>query len=610
MPYNINRYNGTTLVVVEDGTVDNTLDIKLIGRNYAGYGEVQNENMVHLLENFAGTSEPPRKVAGQIWYDSGSRKLKFFDGTRFRTTGGAEIENREPSGLTVGDFWFNSDSNQLYAWSGSGFTLIGPQAVENAGTTELKSEKVLSSDGVEYAVVKAIVNNKTVFIISSAEFTLANDSLIGFTKIKKGITLVDTAITSVSDPNYGVTTTDFSFWGTASNALKLQGQRAADFVLAANPEFKNKVKFSNDGYTLGAQDTLQSYIDGDGNPTFKSSKLDGTINFRTRLSSDLGNNDKIPMKLQGNDILPGVHNISNIGREDLRFKKVFSIDFVGRLEGTADRANYLMVGGSERTGVTGATPNTIAVRDSNGDLVAKIFKGLAELTTNISGGTAGALVYQSSPGNTTFLTKGDVNEILTINTQGQLDWRPITELVNVSDADRIKITEDNVSSATHYVTFVSTTSGYSNLKINSTGLAYTPNNRTLTTSFFSGQATSAAYADLAEKYLADQEYEVGTVVIVGGKKEVTASTFGHRAIGVVSVNPAFRMNDDLEGGTYIALKGRVPVKVIGTVTKGKHLIASNNGCAAQGVYHSSEVFAVALESSDDVGVKLIECVIL
>ncbi|NBR60159.1 MAG: hypothetical protein EBT86_00645 [Actinobacteria bacterium] len=62
MPYNINRYNGTLATVVEDGTVDNTLDIKLIGRNYAGYGEVQNENMVHMLENFASPSEPPRRL--------------------------------------------------------------------------------------------------------------------------------------------------------------------------------------------------------------------------------------------------------------------------------------------------------------------------------------------------------------------------------------------------------------------------------------------------------------------------------------------------------------------------------------------------------------------
>jgi hypothetical protein len=124
------------------------------------------------------------------------------------------------------------------------------------------------------------------------------------------------------------------------------------------------------------------------------------------------------------------------------------------------------------------------------------------------------------------------------------------------------------------------------------------------------QATSAQFADLAEKYLADSEYEPGTVVVIGGEKEVTASTWGKRAIGAVSTNPAFMMNKDLEGGTYIALKGRVPVKVIGRIKKGDELIAANDGCAILAVPHASGVFAVALESNDDSGVKLVECIIL
>ena len=127
---------------------------------------------------------------------------------------------------------------------------------------------------------------------------------------------------------------------------------------------------------------------------------------------------------------------------------------------------------------------------------------------------------------------------------------------------------------------------------------------------FNGTATAARYADLAEKYLPDAEYEAGTVVCIGGEKEVTASSWGKRAIGVVSTNPAFMMNTDLEGGTYIALKGRVPVKVIGRIHKGDSLIAANDGCASVAIHHSNDVFAVALESSDDNGIKIIEALVL
>lgn len=137
---------------------------------------------------------------------------------------------------------------------------------------------------------------------------------------------------------------------------------------------------------------------------------------------------------------------------------------------------------------------------------------------------------------------------------------------------------------------------------------------------FQGTATAALFADLAEKYLADQEYDVGTVVMVGGEAEVTACTLAARAFGAVSANPAFRMNDGLVGGTYIALKGRVPVKVTGIVKKGDRLVAAGEGCAGVSTTilknlpiragSFPDTFAIALQNSDDPGIKLVECIIL
>ena len=133
----------------------------------------------------------------------------------------------------------------------------------------------------------------------------------------------------------------------------------------------------------------------------------------------------------------------------------------------------------------------------------------------------------------------------------------------------------------------------------------------LTANLFNGTATAARYADLAEKYLTDKEYQPGTVVTVGGEKEVRATVFGDRAIGVVSTSPAYMMNSELEGGTYIALKGRVPCKVVGTVRKGDRLIGTENGTAVAASFHQHpDVFAIALESNQDTGVKMVEVIIL
>jgi hypothetical protein len=94
---------------------------------------------------------------------------------------------------------------------------------------------------------------------------------------------------------------------------------------------------------------------------------------------------------------------------------------------------------------------------------------------------------------------------------------------------------------------------------------------------FQGQATSATYADLAEKYATDEELEAGTVVCFGGDAEVTACAHAsdHRVAGVISTDPAYMMNAAGEG-QYVALTGRVPCKVLGPVHKGDLMVASGH----------------------------------
>ena len=125
-----------------------------------------------------------------------------------------------------------------------------------------------------------------------------------------------------------------------------------------------------------------------------------------------------------------------------------------------------------------------------------------------------------------------------------------------------------------------------------------------------GTATSARYADLAEKYTTDKEYEPGTVLAVAtaGFSESTATwQSGQRVLGVISTNPAFLMNDEAPGQA-IALRGRVPVKVVGPIRKGQPLICNQDG---KGIYGDTcNSFAIALETNEEHGVKLVECVIL
>ncbi len=92
------------------------------------------------------------------------------------------------------------------------------------------------------------------------------------------------------------------------------------------------------------------------------------------------------------------------------------------------------------------------------------------------------------------------------------------------------------------------------------------------------KATSAQYADVAECYQADCDYAPGTVLIIGGSHEVTASTVSHdhRAAGVVSENPSYLMNAALDtlNSVAVALLGRVPCQVVGPIDRGDLLTTS------------------------------------
>jgi hypothetical protein len=657
MSYTLNHYNGQLITTVADGTIDASLDITLIGKNYAGYGQSQNENFVYLLENFANSVQPPRPVSGQIWYDSGARKLKFYDGSKFRSTSGLEIGSTAPSGLTVGDFWFNTHSNQLFAYTGTEYALIGPQVVAGSGTTQIQTGSLVDSAGATHPIIKAVNNGRVVFTTSyDDEYVIDStiNPLVGFTEIQPGITLPYT-------PATGVTTGPHRFWGTSTNAEKLGGIPASNFVQAGSAAFNQSVNFSDDGYTVGNPlAKLRVYNSGATTPTIINQVSDEIV-FQTTSSGT-----QTPLRLKGQHLLPGITGVSDIGSSLFSYKNIYA----GYVYSTAARADTLLYSGQYITPSTTPTNNSIAARTNSGDLYANTFHGVATdalrsdslkvgatyNTTSINADinsiavrTAVGDLYANTfhgvatQANTLKVggsfqaadTAASGNTIAARDSSGNLTANQFNGVA--TNANFLKVNNAYFGTSTspyndtiavrtpagdlYANNFFGIASSASTLRVNSvnrTGSTVTAANTVavrdsvgdLYANLFQGTAIAARYADLAEKYLADADYEVGTVVIIGGEKEITASRWGKRAIGAVSGHPAYLMNKDLEGGTAVALKGRVPVKVIGRIKKGDELIAADGGCASFAVPHASGVFALALESSDDAGVKLVECLIL
>ena len=607
MAYEVNKFNGVFLTSVADGTIDTTTDLRLVGKNYAGYGEVQNENFVHLLENFANTTAPPKSVTGQIWFDTSTKKLKFYDGTRFKVAGGAEASSSAPSGLVAGDFWWDTGAKQLYTYTGTEFTLIGPIASPDLGTSTISPAVVygtLATAEGPHTILKVISDSKTIAIVSKTAFTLDNskNAIDDFTVIKKGVTLAKSQT--------GVSTDDFTFWGTASNATKLGGFTADQYIKTGESSFTSEVSFKDPGLQIGDGNDIRIRVEG-GNEAIFENRLGNNITFRITVTETTDERDIALVTKTG--LVPGVNGAYTLGAPSsteipggLAWANVYATTFTGSLVGAV-------------TGnTTGSHKGNVLANDNNVMINAATkqigFAG-ANIVGTLTGSITGSAATAGDAGTLNGLASSATvpgTAIATVAIRNSSGNLVANQFVGTADnVDRTFIDRTNArvdpawadgTASTQYRTARLTATAYS--------IAARDVSGNITANIFNGTATAARYADLAEKYLADQEYEVGTVVMIGGEKEVTAADVNSRAVGVVSANPAYMMTSELQGGTYIALKGRVPCKVYGSVRKGDRLVAGPRGTAIASHGNYANVFAIALESTGSDSIAVIEALVL
>ena len=121
MTYYVNFTDGTEFAAIPDGELNTSSSMYLVGRNYAGYGELLNENLLHLLENSANTTPPPHPITGQIWYDKTNNRVKYYNGTAFKAVVATTSSSTEPTANIVGDLWFDITAQQLKIYNGSVF---------------------------------------------------------------------------------------------------------------------------------------------------------------------------------------------------------------------------------------------------------------------------------------------------------------------------------------------------------------------------------------------------------------------------------------------------------------------------------------------------------
>ena len=593
MAYTFNLSDGVSSVSVPTGNIKTTYSLGLIGRNTTDYGLTVAKNTVHHLENFAHSSPPSgTPLTGQLWYNSNEDTLRVYDGTTWKrataipvSSGNAHITGN----LVAGTAYFNSSHDQLFVHDGSEFksavipggnvtsaydtaTGIGNRygaKVETlyfseAGSTTPKAVMAIKyvSNGTDNQG-NADNNNETIMAIFSDHDAFALDS---------------------ADPYY--------------NQLK----DADSFGNNTAPDLIGK------GFTL-RKDYTDSTVENANSATYASfaDAVDTSSSF-TSNSTVIGGSDIFHWK---RDLIPGQTETYNIGSNAAKYNDMY--------------VSNIQLGGASAGAITFAT-NSVTIGSSStpashiytDDLTVK--GDLNVIGTNILGSSSDRV--ETAYIGTLDLTSGTISSTASNNTD-IANKLFVDNAISIASADYVQLSGAGTQTVTKATTFNPTGGTTFTSAINGSSASFsgqvqagtfTDGTATLTGGTLTGVATEAQYADLAEIYSADAEYEAGTVVKIGGDAEITQTT-SHadlEVFGVISTNPAYLMNKDAQG-LPVALQGRVPVKVIGKVRKGERLTTSDVPGVAWGVADEEvplqAIIGRALENKDDGDQGVVEAVI-
>jgi hypothetical protein len=558
MAYTINLTDGNVFATIADGTVNTSSSMILVGKNFAGYGEFLDENFIHLLENGSNPTAPAAPLTGQLWWDKTNNLLKVYNGTIFKTISAATSSATEPTSNVQGDLWYDTVNQQVKVYTGAAFIVVGPAFSSSQGTTGAIPETINDSGASPHFVTSLYVNNTRVAIVSKdATFTPAAPINTTFPSIFNGITLWNSG-----SPVFG---------GSATNAQLLDNLDSTDFMRAtANTATSGTLRINND---------LGLFV-GTGNAA---------------VISETGNDGVVRSAISGGNLIIQ----SNVGGTLFDVARALGASGTFAVSNAATVGTTLSVTGN----ITGANLNTGAQVVATGNVTGGniITAGLITATgaitstANVTGGNlrTGGLV--SATGNIT--SAANIAGTFFIGNGSQLTGLSlgvsVTKFVNGTSEGNIGDSGGNINfnvAGTSNVAVFTTTGGvFTGLTTPSIAKSGTNavGNIGSSANFFNrvfATATTALYADVAERFAADEVMEPGTVVELGGTKEITRATndLSEQVFGVISTNPAFMMNGGAgEDDTHpaVAMTGRVPVKVVGRVRKGDRLVSAGDGVA-------------------------------
>jgi hypothetical protein len=270
MAYQINKTDGTIVATVADGQVDDlSTDITLIGKNFSGFGEAFNENLIKLLEHFSSNTAPIHPIKGQIWFDASQSKLKVYNGITFVPVSSATVSSSQPSTLAAGDLWYDNIGKQLYFFDGLSVVLLAPAYSSVQGLSGLRVDTILDTLN-QTRVVTNLYNNGVLLGIFSKDSFTPKVEIIGFNgNIEPGF-------------NAG-TLSNFKIRATCINSDSLGGAPATTYVRTdTSNSINGQLQITSDlGITVGSAGQANLFVSA-GDVLISNAATDRNIQLSVR----------------------------------------------------------------------------------------------------------------------------------------------------------------------------------------------------------------------------------------------------------------------------------------------------------------------------------------
>jgi hypothetical protein len=583
MAYNITLTDGTAFASIADGTVNTTSSVTLVGKNYAGYGEFLDENFIQMLENYSSVSSSGNPTAsqlsnpltGQLWWDKTNSLLKVYNGTIWKTISAATASATQPASNVTGDLWYDTTNQQVKVYTGNSFIVVGPAFTSSEGTAGAIPGTVNDSGGSPHFITSLYVNNNQIAIVSQdASFTPQTINA-AYPTIYPGITVNKTfqavhAGNLINNGNLtlgaGGTTVVATITSTGANVtgyVNATGNVTGGNILSGGLANVTGT-ITGGGFVTSGTASATGNITGGNVITGGAISAVGAISATANVTG--GNVNTVGVVSAGGNITGG------------------NVTSGGLVQGaTVSATANVQAGNLRTTGLVSATGSITGANVTAG--VGNWFIGDGGLLSNISAAVSVSQIQNGtsnvkiggSGSNVTIGVTGTSNVVIVTNSQTYFAGNINVPGIEKSGSNAV----GNIGSSANYFNQVFAT------------------------------ATTALYADVAERFEADELLDPGTVVELGGEKEITRSRLelSENVFGVISTRPAFTMNGGAgENDTHpaVAMTGRVPVKVVGQVRKGDRLVSAGAGiarAAKSGEATSFNVIGRSLvaKTTDDLG---------